>query len=287
MNKKSIKIFLIVILSWNVLHFFSDVLAVTEKELVSVKHGDGMKLLAQQNQLESDGNKLEDSFQFDLAKEKYEQAIKIGKRMTPRQDYARPTSFYIRILQKEGKYEEALEEMGRLSERVPKNEYFDNRKKELEALIKARSESDAEPVRKYIKSIKEKYAERIPPKGHWSEMEISVILRLYDTIGDYDAGLAYIDQIFDFLKQRRKEKGDKSYVLYELKTSQEAIACMNRPKPNSDLNGCRFMRDYLLVREGFERDKAEGRESCISVKPGEICMGRATKALIASDYFTW
>lgn len=244
-------------------------------------------LLFQQNRLEKEGKAVEKSLQFDLAKEKYKQAIEIGKRMTPRQDYWRPTLFYTRVLQKEGKYEEALEEMSELSKSAPENKWFYDTKKELETLVKARALNDVSSIRQYIESFKEKYAAGLPPKGIGDIIRITTILRLYDTIADYEAGIAYIDEIVDFLKQRRKSKNDRSYILYDLKTSQEAITCMNRPRPNPDLNGCRFMRDYLLVREGFEQDKAEGRKNCINAKPGEICMGRATKALIASDYFIW
>ena len=45
--------------------------------------------------------------------------------------------------------------------------------------------------------------------------------------------------------------------------------------------------EYLKVREAFEKDKAEGFKGCVGAKPGEACMGRATKTLIQSDYFPW
>lgn len=70
---------------------------------------------------------------------------------------------------------------------------------------------------------------------------------LYDTIGDYDAGIAFIDEILAYF--RTGKAGD--------------------PKPGW------VDAEYMKVREAFEQDKAQGTK------------GRATKALIQSDYFPW
>lgn len=220
-----------------------------------------MQNMFKENALEKEGNALEQALQFDLAKEKYNQAIEIGKRMIP-QDYWRPSSMYARVLQKEGNYEEALKRMSMLCETAPENEYFADRKKELETLVQARESNNDSPVRQYIEFIKKEYAAGLPPKGIGDVTRNTTILRLYDAMADYDAGIAYIDECVKLYKQ------------YDIKKYGEY-----RPG--------KVDRDISKVREGFEQDKAEDRKSCISAKPREICMGRATKALIASDYFTW
>ena len=73
------------------------------------------------------------------------------------------------------------------------------------------------------------------------------ILRLYDAIGDHDAGIKFIDENLAYF--RTGKAGD--------------------PKPG------KVDAEYMKIREAFKKDKAEGTKS------------RATKALIQSDYFPW
>jgi hypothetical protein len=60
-----------------------------------------------------------------------------------------------------------------------------------------------------------------------------------------------------------------------------------RNKRQAEWHDYKFAYEYLKIREAFEQDKSEGRKSCVGAKTGEVCMGRATKALIQSDYFPW
>ena len=65
----------------------------------------------------------------------------------------------------------------------------------------------------------------------------------------------------------------------KVETSSQAEQCMELDIPvkkrNPDSLACKWLRAYLLIREAFEKDKAEGTK------------GGATKALIQSDYFPW
>ena len=138
-------------------------------------------------------------------------------------------------------------------------------KVKYEALIKYRDELREEPIREVIKVLKTQYLKLLPPQDYDSIASlrpISTILRLYNTIGDHDAGIAYIDECMAYFKQQDIKK----YGEY-------------RPGKAD--------REYLKVREAFEQDKAEGFKGCAGKKPGEVCMGRATKAIIQSDYFPW
>jgi len=146
-----------------------------------------------------------------------------------------------------GKYQEALNEINNSS-----LEFNPDFKLELEALLQAQETKSNESIYKYIDSLKEKYKDSLPPVAYntFSSIPISTILRLYDTIGDSDGGIAYIDMCIDFFKQQDIKK----YGKYKPGNADE---------------------EFLKVREAFEKDKAEGKK------------GRATRALIQSDYFPW
>lgn len=285
------KFFLTLAILWTIAYFGNAAIASPKKQRALNQHDASWDLMLQQNKLEREASGLEEALQFELAKEKFVQAIGIGKRMTPRQDYWRPTFFYTRVLQKEGKYEEALREISQLCETAPENELFADMKVELEILIKARSLNSDSPIRQYIEDFKEKYAAGLPPKGTGDAIRMTTMLRLYDAIADYDAGIAYIDQSLKLLKIKKEKRNEDATVYDRIKTAQQAEECAalnKRPKDRDpQWAACKLIRNFLLVREGFEQDKAEGRVACFNSKPGEICLGRATKALIASDYFTW
>ena len=195
------------------------------------------------------------------------------------------------LLVLQGKYNEALKEHNWVFERTPAHEYSIAKHKEILALIEWKKTADNKVIYDYISFLKKHFQEQIPPVGYkgYHTTVISTILRLYNTIGDHDAGIAYIDEILDFLRNRRYAEGKKDYEIYDrIKTVEQASDCMKvGPKDNLNWHGCKFIREYLKVREAFEQDKAEGFEGCAHSKPGEVCMGRATKALIESDYFPW
>jgi len=230
----------------------------------------------EQEALMKTGRRLIKSGDFEVALEKFNEALSPKYIKTDRdKTEAVSTKRDIYILQ--GNYQAALKEHQWLFERNPDHDYVIAKQKEILALIEWEKTKDNKLIYDHISFLKDHFRGQIPPEGYsgYKSTIISTILRLYDTIGDHDAGIAYIDEILSFLRERRKAKGDESYVLYDLKSSQEASKCVNRSKPNPDYHGCKFMREYLLVREAFERDKAEGTK------------GRATQALIQSDYFPW
>lgn len=162
----------------------------------------------------------------------------------------------------QGKYEVALESVQGNLLIIPDHQPSLDEQLVYKAMIKSRDSKDTKSIYDAINALRTKYANILPPQqyiGIGSLSTIATILRLYDTIADYDAGIAYIDETMEYFKKKDTEK----YGEY---------------KPGKvDL-------EYLKVREGFEQDKAESRGSCLG-KPG--CVGRASKALIQSDYFPW
>ncbi len=238
---------------------------------------DGMQLVFRQNALEKEGKYLEKAMNYEDAERKYLQAIDMGKTQTPRPDYGRPTMFYARVLQKEGRYSEALETFLEFSKQQDINDHFEDRIRELESLLEYQSSGTAEPVYQYLKTLREKYKHKLPPNGLWSGSEITTIIRLYDTIGDHDAGIAFIDEILAWAYEN--EPALEPLRDHRIKTAGEAVECASKDKPveerDPNWRGCSWLAEYLLVREAFEKDKVEGTK------------GRATQALIQSDHFPW
>jgi len=95
----------------------------------------------------------------------------------------------------------------------------------------------------------------------------------------------------NFLKNRKENRNEDSTIYDRIKTSRQAEECADLDKKPKDRDpewrACKLIGEYLKVREAFEQDKAAGFKGCANQKPGEVCMGHATKALIDSDYFPW
>jgi tetratricopeptide (TPR) repeat protein len=157
-----------------------------------------------------------------------------------------------------GKYTHALKEYDWVFERTPDHQYSMAKHKEILTLIEWGKTKNNQIIYDYISWLKNHFREQIPPisyKGYHTTV-ISTILRLYDTIGDYDAGIKFIDEILAYF--RTGKAGD--------------------PKPG------RVDAEYLKVREAFEAEKNAGGPTC---KGQPNCIGSATKAIIQSDYFPW
>lgn len=138
------------------------------------------------------------------------------------------------------------------------------KKDEINALKAYQLNNQPGMIKAYIMRFVVKHQNEMPPVKYVSGSAtlISTVLRLYNTIGDHDAGIEFIDICREYFKQQDIQR----YGEY-------------RPGHNDG--------EYMKVREGFERDKSEGFRGCAGKKPGEVCMGHATKALIESDYFPW
>jgi len=160
-----------------------------------------------------------------------------------------------RIYQKKGEFDLALQELQWHLSRNPSK--YEDQRLELEALIKAREERSVQPIYAHIEYLKKKHKKTMPPRSiPWEVVTVSMI-RLYNYIGDHDAGIRFMD---DFLKYYKKLGPGNPY------------------QPGNP---------HFQVREGFMKDKAEGFKGCLDSPPGVVCMGHATRALVDSDYFAW
>ncbi|OPZ23705.1 MAG: hypothetical protein BWZ03_00414 [bacterium ADurb.BinA186] len=187
---------------------------------------------------------------FEDALRKYQEALD-PRLVDVEDDKVHPLFGIMDVHQLQGKYDLCLEEVDWFIKLAPWKDEYQQKKQELEALILARNTNSFHPVYDHIKKVSEKYYRSIPPSrvDTYGEILFGNFAYLYDIIGDFDAGIALCD---NFAKHATQ-------------------------KP-------RIQSQYLAIRRAFEEDKKDGRKSYIT-KPGKL--GRATKALIQSDYFTW
>ena len=161
-----------------------------------------------------------------------------------------------RIYQKQGEFELALKELQWHLERNP--EKYQDQKLELEALIKTRRANSPQPIYEHIEYLKRKYKNQLPPsEGVPWEAVVVAIIRLYDYIADFEGGIDFVE---GFLKY---------------------YAARGPGNPYQPAN------PYFQVKQAFLQDKADGFKGCVGSPPGQVCMGKAAKALIQSDYFPW
>ncbi len=215
----------------------------------------------QRESLIMEGNRLAEAGFYDRAIEKYKAAI------APQfiENELDKTSFYGQMLslhRLQGKFREAFSELQWFMKINPKGDGWIDDKLQLEALIKANDTKSGVPVQNYIQLLRDKYRRILPPisyDGNYVPIVASRIIFCYGWIGDADGGIAFTDEIIRYLEK----------------------------KFGQDLHRPGNRNQYFLIREAFEQDKKEGFKGCLDAKPGDACMGRATKALIQSKYFPW
>ncbi|MFA6601046.1 MAG: hypothetical protein WCU74_08560 [Candidatus Omnitrophota bacterium] len=254
--------------------------------------------LYKRHQLQQQGSQLAKKGRYKEAIEKFREALD-PKYIQDEDDKAFSLGKITQILVLLEEYDQALKEYEWFVEQSEKNSMRQGvknngkarlRAEEIKALKAYQETGDSAPIQEYIKRYQERNAKSLPPDFQWGvgSVEVSTVLRLYDTIGDYDAGVKYVDEIMGFLQQRKKSRKE-DYKIYErIKTADEAKRCADDNKPAKDRHpewrACKIIFAYLSVREGFEHDKQYGRLDC---KGESVCLGSATKALIDSDYFPW
>jgi tetratricopeptide (TPR) repeat protein len=226
-----------------------------------------------QEKILKEGDRLVEQGLYDEALEKYDEAL-APEFISHESDKASPLFRKVRLFRLTGHYSQALDQLEmflKLSHSNVKPEI----QNELEVLFFYQQDGAVQPVLDYIAHLKNESNIQSPPNDYSvaSSIPISTILRLYDTIGDHDAGIAYIDMILNWTFE---DDHEFKHLKEKIRTVHDADECMTiGPRENPDWHACKWLREYLLVREAFEQDKAEGKK------------GRATQALIQSDYFPW
>lgn len=239
--------------------------------LTTFPNNNRTRKIFEQRRLIEEGSDLVEQRRYDEAIMKYQEAMKL-ELLLHDYDVYEPILLIATVLKFQGKYGEALQRIDRVLEKYPNATADPQRdeKRELEALIKARDADSLEPIYGHIRYLREKY---LSPKGFRGDADraISAIIRLCDHIGDYDQGVAFANEIM--AHGLRKSK----HLLSQVKTAQEAWEISQELRRNHDekWRGYKFAYEYLRIREAFLEDKLRGTK------------GRATQALIQSDYFPW
>lgn len=229
----------------------------------------------QQHELEEEGRYLAKTGHLDEAIKKFREALE-PKYIQYESDKVMAIGSIADILIWQQKYDEALNEWQWFLDQNKRNDEAKIKADEILALKKYKETQSPGPVHDYIMLLRQRESKKLPPNGYWGPSPVTTILRLYDTIGDHDAGIKFIDEILSWTYDTDK---DFKHLKNKINNSKQAEICMELHKPvrerNPDSLACKWLREFLLVREAFEQDKTEGTK------------GRATKALIQSDYFPW
>lgn len=200
------------------------VLGGAPKGLTPFPDDEGTRKIIRQTQIIHEAQALEKESRFEEAIAKYQESMSPSL-LNSERDKAYGMAGILTIHQKQGKLDLALKELEewyRLFVSPYQAQLYIDRKPELEALIKARDTGSNEPIYAHIENLKQRYKPVLPPKGHQSFVT-SQIIRLYDYIGDLDAGIAFVDSVLSYKK------------LYP-----------------------RVREEYLKVKQAFMADKAQG-----------------------------
>ena len=252
----------------------------SEAGLGAFPQDDETRKMFRQQELEDEGRLL-------LKEKRYEEALEKFKQDN---DPALKTKYYQdtvaealirRAYWMQNRFEDALENLKPLVQAKPDHQPWVDEHSELLALIESRDTHSPEPVYQHIEYLKEKYKDQLPPNtGAYDDIVASAIIRLYDHVADFDAGVAFAEGFLKRCASGKSCRGDDKKLAYT-------------PK-----------HPYFQIKQAFLEDKAEGFKGCLNAKPsqseggqatpqdfggqaGEACMGRATQALIESDYFPW
>ena len=127
---------------------------------------------------------------------------------------------------------------------------------QIDALLEYTKTMNADSVYAFIENLKKLRKQSLPPVNI-DGGTVATIFRLYDVIGDYDAGIALANECISFYHKVNISKGLKPV---------DAI-------------------DYVRIRTGFEESKRGERKICGD--GGKTCIGRATHAILQSDTLPW
>jgi len=159
----------------------------------------------------------------------------------------------VKIYEREGKFEEALKVhqwfMGRHGN--PTDGACEKRI-ELLALIEARDTKSNKPIYDYIGYLKTKYSKYFPPNGYLPGISgwlINDLIHLYDYMHDYDAGIAFMDEIIKYHT--------------------------NHKDPNHRSAHAKDVREYTRVKQAWELDKKTDQH------------GHLKEVIRTSDVISW
>lgn len=183
-------------------------------------------------------------------------------------DFAKGMMSQIYLYQ--GKYDKALE---MLQGHIATNpEKYEHNILEILALKEYQKTGSKEAIYEHLDYMFKNYPNSLPPGGA-DFYRMQKIFHLYDVVGDHDAAIRMIDSAIDYLYKIFSQQ-DNAYEYKIVESTREIDRLLSSPDENGKYlgndpkRGYRLLRKYFLVREAFEKDKAEGTT------------GRPTKVII-------
>lgn len=210
-----------------------------------------MQKMLLQHEILNEGRILAKQGMYDDAIKKYELAMDSSV-LNRKGDAVYSLWAICTIYKYQGKLDEALDLFQKnVVPLNPKKQEYINMRIELKALIRARDTKNNKPIYDYINYIKTRYGEYLPPKGYSTtyNSEIGELIHLYDYLHDYDAGIAFIDEIIKYHTTNKD--------------------------PNHRSATSRHVKDYARVKRAWELDKETGQH------------GHLQDVIRTSDIISW
>lgn len=204
--------------------------------------------LMARTKIEKEAMTLVKNGQYDAAITRYQDALDDS---LIQYDYDRSMALAMatRLYQLQGKIDLAVKSLHKFNQSTLPNDFYKTTEPELQAVIAASEQRSKLPIYKHIDWLWKEYGLSLPPNKVRGGAA-SDIIRLYDYLEDYNEGIKFVDKALKY--QGLKEK------------------------PRAE---------FLKIRRAFEESEAGMPKICGD--GGKTCIGRATHALIQSDYFPW
>ncbi len=237
---------------------------------------DHLKKVVYRGELETSARRAAEAGRYAEAIALYQQAIE-PQNINHRHEMSMAIGSMGEVYKWTGNYEKAMEMNNWFLEGNKDSMRAQIEKSEIKALIRYKETGDRTQIDEHIQKIKDIDKGILPPNG-WAPhatTTISDILRLYDTIGDHDAGVAYIDMIIDYAYGTDPNYQTVDRSISAVEARRRSAKKQADGAPNFKWREYDWLAEFLAVREAFEQDKKQGAR------------GRATRVIIQSDYFPW
>lgn len=188
-------------------------------------------------------------FKFDLAFQKLMEATQ-AQYLTNELDKSYPLARLSDLYRELGKCQESLEILKWHEKHLThpaSQEGISEKKAQLIACIAWQETGNKKPIYDFIEVFKNDHNARIPPAKFPDQLVMSTIAELYDLIGDYDTGIAWVKKFKKMVKMKSTKK------------------------------------EYDALIQAFEESKRGMPKVCSD--DGKYCVGRATAVIIRSKYF--
>ena len=199
------------------------------------------------------GDKMTQSGQYDEALKQYHAALE-SKYIFTDAEKSESKERVVRTLLLLGRYEEALENWKWFDAVYKRKESFEIKKSQIEALIQYRKTGNPKIILDFINQ----YEQKIKQSGLSYGLLRANVIFMYDVIGAYDEGIAYMDEEISGLRKYQVSHGKDGSIFDQVTTSVEAKGCVDSKystNRNPQWRTCEILYDKLRIREAFNRSK--------------------------------